>query len=237
MLYRFYSVSHLILFQYIDPIIAATWSEDGAVHDVCKALAPRIREPNTIVCFIGLFIATQSQPGFTDRVQSPNCTSHDDTEWLYRQCTIISIVCWSSTVAGYLVWKLGRSVSNHPFDYICLKVINHRLIGYATPQNLQNYALYLDSRIRAYRDLKHDAIRVQAESNRDLRTSASIEEDRSTSGKDRSTKQPAASVPTRSKTITGRKLRSMTVEKGLLRETKVVHGMIDALVECRVCLQ
>lgn len=27
----------------------------------------------------------------------------------------------------------------------------------------------------------------------------------------------------------------MTVEKGLLRETKVVHRMIDALVECRVC--
>ena len=35
--------------QYLDPIIAATWSEDGAVHDVCKALAPRFREPNAIV--------------------------------------------------------------------------------------------------------------------------------------------------------------------------------------------
>ena len=33
----------------------------------------------------------------------------------------------------------------------------------------------------------------------------------------------------------GRKLRSMTVEKGLLRETKIVHRMINALVECRVC--
>lgn len=36
--------------QYMDPIIAATWSEDGAVHDVCKALSPRFREPNAIVC-------------------------------------------------------------------------------------------------------------------------------------------------------------------------------------------
>jgi len=36
--------------QYIDPIIAATWSDDGAVHDVCRALGPRIREPNAIVC-------------------------------------------------------------------------------------------------------------------------------------------------------------------------------------------
>lgn len=32
----------------------------------------------------------------------------------------------------------------------------------------------------------------------------------------------------------GRKLRVMTVEKGLLRETKAVHRMIDTLVECRV---
>ncbi|KAF8637605.1 hypothetical protein AX17_002674 [Amanita inopinata Kibby_2008] len=40
----------------------------------------------------------------------------------------------------------------------------------------------------------------------------------------------------RSKTIMGRKLRSMTVEKGLLRETKIVQRMIDALVECRFYL-
>lgn len=38
-----------IALQYLDPIIAATWSEDGAVHDVCKALSPRFREPNVIV--------------------------------------------------------------------------------------------------------------------------------------------------------------------------------------------
>ena len=173
----------------------------------------------------------------TDRVQSPDCTSHDDMQRRYRQRTIISIVFGSSTAARYLVWKLGRSVSKvSTFDDIRLKVMII-VSGYATPQNLQVYALYLDSRIRAYKDLKHDAIKVQAESNRDLRTSASIEEDRHPSRKDRSTKPYAASLPTRSKTISGRKLRSMTVEKGLLRETKVVHGMIDALVECRVCPQ
>lgn len=102
--------------------------------------------------------------------------------------------------------------------------------GYAAPQNLQNYALYLDSRIRAYKDLKHDAVRVQAESNRDMRNSQSIEED---GYRGRKTKLNA-SAPARSKTIMGRKLRSMTVEKGLLRETRAVHSMIDALVECRV---
>src|SRR5271154_6704252 len=52
----------LILFQYIDPIIAATWSEDGAIHDVCKALSPRIREPNTIVRLIELSIVGISHP-------------------------------------------------------------------------------------------------------------------------------------------------------------------------------
>jgi len=106
-------------------------------------------------------------------------------------------------------------------------------IGYAAPQNLQNYALYLDSRIRAYKDLKHDAVRVQADTNRDMRNSQSIEEDGYRTKKDRT--KTSSSAPARSKTIMGRKLRSMTVEKGLLRETKAVHNMIDALVECRVC--
>ena len=32
----------------------------------------------------------------------------------------------------------------------------------------------------------------------------------------------------------GRKLRVMTVEKGLLRETKIVQKQVDALLGCRV---
>jgi hypothetical protein len=98
--------------------------------------------------------------------------------------------------------------------------------GYRTPENLSNYATYLDTRIRAFRDLKHDAIRVQSENNRDLRNSAAIEGE--------SVKRKGALPQARRKTIIGRKLRVMTVEKGLLRETKVVQKMIDALCECRV---
>lgn len=125
------------------------------------------------------------------------------------------------------------------------------LLGYAAPQNLQNYATYLDTRIRAYRELKHDAIRVQSESNRDLRNSMAIEEGRIEAGEKvykssrrrfgGGRKEPvddgpslSSNTPQRSKTIAGRKLRVMTVEKGLLRETKVVQKMIDALAECRV---
>ncbi|KAF8920879.1 hypothetical protein CPB85DRAFT_1248328, partial [Mucidula mucida] len=91
--------------------------------------------------------------------------------------------------------------------------------GYRPPDNLQNYAAYLESRIRAYKDLKHDAVRVQAESNRDMRTSQSIEEEGYRVKKGVG-KHAQSAPPTRSKTIMGRKLRSMTVEKGLLRETK-----------------
>ena len=95
-------------------------------------------------------------------------------------------------------------------------------LGYEAPRNLQNYATYLDTRIRTYKDLKHDPIRVQSESNRDVRVESAVGAPKPSNG------------PQRSKTIMGRKLRSMTVEKGLLRETKAVQRTMIALLECRV---
>ncbi|KAF7983335.1 hypothetical protein HWV62_22291 [Athelia sp. TMB] len=167
--------------KYLDTILAATWSEDGAVHDVVfKAL---------------IVLHTMIRNGATDNVLSYLSSSE--------------VLRLKNVSAGN--WE-----------------------GYNTPQNLQHYALYLESRIRAYRDLKHDAVRVQAESNRDLRNNNSIEEDMAYRGERPGAKSTGG--PTRSKTIMGRKLRVMTVEKGLLRETKAVQRMIDALVECRFYL-
>ncbi|TFY51426.1 hypothetical protein EVG20_g11006, partial [Dentipellis fragilis] len=180
--------------KYLDPIVAATWSEDGAVHDVCKALSPRFREPNAIVVFKALIVLhTMIRNGATDNVLS--------------------------YLSGSEVLRLKN-------------VYGGQWEGYKAPQNLQNYAMYLDSRIRGYRELKHDAIRVQSESNRDARLSMSLEEDARRSGRSKPEPRPSGG-PQRSKTVMGRKLRVMTVEKGLLRETKAVHKMIDALVECR----
>jgi phosphatidylinositol-binding clathrin assembly protein len=99
---------------------------------------------------------------------------------------------------------------------------------------MQHYAIYLDARIRAYRDLKHDAIAVQSEANRDFRMSLNVDAEQGRS--QRPTKPAASSGVQRSKTLAGRKLRVMTVEKGLLRETKAVQKQIDTLVECRVSL-
>lgn len=105
--------------------------------------------------------------------------------------------------------------------------------GYHAPQNLQHYAIYLDSRIRAYRDMKHDAVQVQSEHNRDMRLSKGVGQDMSSHSGGGSSKGGLQ----RGKTLAGRKLRVMTVEKGLLRETKAVQKQIDALVECRVRFQ
>ncbi|KAF8259307.1 ANTH domain-containing protein [Lactarius quietus] len=188
--------------KYVDPIIAATWSDDGAIHDVCKALSPRFREPNSIVVFKALIVLHMMvRNGATDNVLQYLSSS--------------DVLRLKNVVAGQ--WE-----------------------GYNTPKNLQHYAIYLDTRIRTYRDIKHDAIRVQSETNRDMRLSTSLEEDgrlaRNHTFEDSSRKGQSSSGPTRSKTIMGRKLRIMTVEKGLLRETKVVQKLLDALVECRFYL-
>ncbi|KAI0282423.1 ANTH domain-containing protein [Russula brevipes] len=186
--------------KYIDTIIAATWSEDGAIHDVCKALSPRFREPNSIVVFKALIVLhTMIRNGSTDNV---------------LQYLSSSEVLRLKNVAGGQ-WE-----------------------GYNAPTNLQHYALYLDTRIRSYRDLKHDAIRVQAETNRDLRLSMSLADD-ARSNHRHAPEEDADQVSSsqmRRKTVMGRKLRIMTVEKGLLRETKVVQKTLDALVECRLYL-
>ena len=73
-----------------------------------------------------------------------------------------------------------------------------------------------------------------------MRNSAAIDEELEESRGSRNKRgknpppQSSASGIQRSKTLAGRKLRVMTVEKGLLRETKIVQRMVDSLVDCRV---
>ncbi|ORX40507.1 hypothetical protein BD324DRAFT_4560 [Kockovaella imperatae] len=79
--------------------------------------------------------------------------------------------------------------------------------GYSPPSNLGSYAQYLDSRIKVWRDLRHDLVKVQTESNR------------------RSDGLGAGSK--------ARRLRHLSVEKGLLREVKGVQRILDTLVQCK----
>lgn len=38
--------------------------------------------------------------------------------------------------------------------------------GYSPPSNMGSYAHYLDVRIKSWREMKHDVLRIQTESNR-----------------------------------------------------------------------
>lgn len=172
---------------------------------------------------------------YPGRVQGAHCPSHDGSEWCDGQRSPIPVHFGCSTIEKCRGRSMGRCALLLSSPYATPQSLRS---GYNAPKNLQHYAIYLDTRIRTYRDLKHDAIRVQSETNRDMRLSMSLEEDgrlaRNLIYEDTSRKGQSSGAPTRSKTIMGRKLRVMTVEKGLLRETKVVQKLLDALVECRV---
>ncbi|KZV91520.1 ANTH-domain-containing protein [Exidia glandulosa HHB12029] len=189
--------------KYIDPILAATYGDEGTIQELSRALVPRLREPNTIVVFKALLVLhTMMRNGQTDNVLSYLARSDE----LHLR----------NIAGGHWDGKaLGR---------------------YDTPKHMSNYAVYLDTRIKAFRELKHDPVRVQAETNRDIRASAALDEPAPGSS---SSRRPASrghdaneAGVQRSKTVMGRKLRVMTVEKGLLRETKIVQKVIDALLEC-----
>ncbi|CEL61744.1 ENTH domain-containing protein C19F8,03c OS=Schizosaccharomyces pombe (strain 972 / ATCC 24843) GN=SPBC19F8.03c PE=1 SV=1 [Rhizoctonia solani AG-1 IB] len=168
--------------KYVDPLVSATYADDGSIHDICRALAPRFKEPNAMIVFKALIVLhSMIRQGQTDNVLKYLASSD--------------------------VLRL-RNVSNGQWD------------GYMAPQNIAHYAMYLDCRVRTYKDLKHDAIRVQSESNRDR---SSADDD-----------GPSARPLQRNKTVMGRKLRVMTVEKGLLRETKMVQRLTDSLLECKL---
>ncbi|CUA78067.1 ENTH domain-containing protein C19F8,03c [Schizosaccharomyces pombe 972h-] [Rhizoctonia solani] len=168
---------------YIDPLVSATYADDGSIHDICRALAPRFKEPNAVIVFKALIVLhSMIRQGQTDNVLKYLASSD--------------------------VLRL-RNVSNGQWD------------GYMAPQNISHYAMYLDCRVRTYKDLKHDAIRVQSESNRDRLSTADDD-------------APSGRPLQRNKTVMGRKLRVMTVEKGLLRETKMVQRLTDSLLECKL---
>ncbi|KAH7101541.1 ANTH-domain-containing protein [Auriculariales sp. MPI-PUGE-AT-0066] len=169
--------------------------------ELCRAIAPRLREQNPVIVFKALLVLhTMIRNGQTDNILG-YLARHDELHL--------------------------RNISNIPSDH------------YDAPRNMNNYSVYLDTRIKAYRELKHDPIRVQAETNRDIRASQALDEPppaassrnrRPTSAGNGATSEDAGLQ--RSKTMAGRKLRVMTVEKGLLRETKIVQRVIDSLLDC-----
>jgi hypothetical protein len=89
-----------------------------------------------------------------------------------------------------------------------------------------DYGEYLDVRIKAFKDLKHDLVRVQTESNR--------RSDGLGAGCELSVYHLLARLLT--SVAKARRLRHLAVDKGLLREVKAVQKILDALIRCRVCI-
>lgn len=79
--------------------------------------------------------------------------------------------------------------------------------GHDTAQNLNRYAYYLHTRLKTYGELGRDAVRDRSERRAEGRGDG------------------------------GEKLRSLTVEKGLLREVSTLQRLLDTLVECRFYLE
>jgi hypothetical protein len=84
------------------------------------------------------------------------------------------------------------------------------------------YGEYIDVRIRAFKDLKHDLVRVQTESNR------------RSDGLGAGCKLFVSVQGTADGSAKARRLRHLAVDKGLLREVKAVQRILDSLIRCRV---
>jgi hypothetical protein len=97
------------------------------------------------------------------------------------------------------------------------------------------YAQYLDTRIRVFRDLKHDLVRVQTESNRRSDgLGAGCELAPLPAPVSARGRQDAEALADRI-AAKARRLRHLPVEKGLLREVKAIQRILDSLLQCRVC--
>ncbi|PWN31334.1 ANTH-domain-containing protein, partial [Meira miltonrushii] len=157
--------------KYIDPIIASSFSQDGSLQDMCKALSSRLNDSSSLVVMRSLIVIhTLIRNGGVDNVLS----------------------AMSGSGQGSL--RLRNVIQGGNWQ------------GYDAPRILSPYAAYLDDRIKAYRELRHDVIRA-ADAAR-------------TRGGDRS--EGAES---------GLRLRRLTVEKGLLREVGVCQKVCSRLLD------
>jgi hypothetical protein len=92
--------------------------------------------------------------------------------------------------------------------------------GYSATKTLQTYAIYLEARIVAYKNLRHDPIRVQSENNSNRMSMAGGGGGGGAGAGGRA-----------------RKLNSLTVDKGLLREVREVQKIVGCLIQCRVSVE
>ena len=73
-----------LIWQYVDVLVAATYSDDGSLGTACSSLAMRLREQNGVVSFLISSLWLRLCVG---RIQSSPDTPSDDPVRIYRSAT------------------------------------------------------------------------------------------------------------------------------------------------------
>lgn len=126
---------------------------------------------------------------------------------MIRQGSTDNVLGFLSGPSGQDVLRIKDSVGGGSWE------------GYSATKTLQTYAIYLEARIVAYKNLRHDPIRVQSENNSNRMSMAGTAGGGGGAGG------------------RARKLNSLTVDKGLLREVREVQKIVGCLIQCRVSVE
>ena len=123
--------------------------------------------------------------------------------------TITPQVVFKALILVHTIIRNGNQ--KHTFTVLAGKPhllgLNSVTSGHDSVQNLTKYAFYLHTRLKTYSALGRDAIRDRSERRAEGRGDG------------------------------GEKLRSLNVEKGLLREVATLQKMMDSLLECKFYLE
>lgn len=169
-------VSHA---QYIDPIVQATFQQDGQIREIVQCLSARMRDPSQTVR------SPLLSPGPIRVLTTENRPRHRPQ------------VVFKSLIVLHTIMRSGQL--DAVFSYLSTSSTS---LSLSSPEaaNVAAYGQYLACRIKSYGNLKRDVVR------------------------DKSDRRAA------------NRLKTLTVEQGLLRETREIQRMIAALVEAKVSL-
>lgn len=123
--------------QYIDPIVQATFNQDGGLQEIVRALTTRLRDDNTTVV----------RPALQPHIRG--LSAHQ----LFAQVFKSLIVLHTLLRAGSL---------DATFSYLASSSISLSLSSHEAP-NIAAYAAYLAARIKSYGNLKRDVIRDKSD--------------------------------------------------------------------------
>jgi hypothetical protein len=163
--------------QYIDPIVQATFQQDGQIREIVQCLSAKLRDPSQTV----------------RGSRAPTALTASELIQTFRMRP--GQVEFKALIVLHTIMRSGHLEA--VFSYLSTSSTS---LSLSSPEaaNVAAYGQYLACRIKSYGNLKRDVVR------------------------DKSDRRAA------------NRLKTLTVEQGLLRETREIQRMIAALVEAKV---